>query len=79
MSRIGSGRLQDVERFLGSHIHVDTLVSRTIQSEKGVVIVITHGPMSVGVMKDQKLKLRNLHVSHTLDLCVCESVFFILL
>jgi hypothetical protein len=23
--------------------------------------------MSVGVMKDQKLKFRNLHVSHTLD------------
>jgi hypothetical protein len=32
---IGTGRGQSVERYLGCHIHVDTLVSRRIQPETG--------------------------------------------
>jgi hypothetical protein len=34
-SSIGTGRVQTVERYLGCHIHVDTLVSWRIQSEAG--------------------------------------------
>ena len=34
-SSIGTGRVQVDESYLDCHIHVETLVSRTIQSEDG--------------------------------------------
>ncbi len=32
---LGTGRVQTGESYLGCHIHVDTLISRTIQPEAG--------------------------------------------